>query len=495
MLNKIAFFALVLIFNTSYSQNEDKEPVNILVLLSDDQRWDALGFAGNTVIETPELDKLAQQGVYFKNGFVTTPICAVSRATVFTGQYAQTHGVNDFATPIDLRTSYPAILNTNGYYTGFIGKWGINDSDMDYFREVVNMFDYWGGSTNQANYWHEKDCNYVQHSGVDDKHNFLCNCPTDNRGVSGEGVRIGRKDISEPVHLTTRVIPEKVSDFLKQRDKSKPFCLSVSFKSPHGPWADHDTTYNSRFVNEPVPLSGNVDVEDAKSRPDFLKISLNGDLEKIKDKSLKGRLQNSIRKYYRLIEGMDYAVGKIMGELKAQNLDENTIILFLSDNGMFLGEHGFRGKWLMYEESVKVPFFIYDPRMPDESRGKILEQIVANIDVAPTILDLAGIEVPSFMDGKSISGLLTNPNQNFRDHLFLEHLYGHGKKQQHIERSRAVRTKHLKYINYSDQTGPLSEELYNIIDDPLEMKNLSTQEANSSDLKQMRSLLSRYLEK
>jgi arylsulfatase A-like enzyme len=226
-----------------------------------------------------------------------------------------------------------------------------------------------------------------------------------------------------------------------------------------------------------------------------LKISLNGDLEKIKDKSLKGRLQNSIRKYYRLIEGMDYAVGKIMGELKAQNLDENTIILFLSDNGMFLGEHGFRGKWLMYEESVKVPFFIYDPRMPDESRGKILEQIVANIDVAPTILDLAGIEVPSFMDGKSISGLLTNPNQNFRDHLFLEHLYGHGKKQQHIERSRAVRTKHLKYINYSDQTGPLSEELYNIIDDPLEMKNLSTQEANSSDLKQMRSLLSRYLEK
>ena len=128
-----------------------KKP-NIIVMLTDDQRWDALGFTGNTSINTPNIDALAKQGTYFKNAFVTTPICCASRANVLTGQYASRNGVHDFFTPINLETTYPALLKQHGYYTGFIGKWGTLERDTTYFKQSANLFDFWAGSMGQANF-------------------------------------------------------------------------------------------------------------------------------------------------------------------------------------------------------------------------------------------------------------------------------------------------------------------------------------------------------
>jgi arylsulfatase A-like enzyme len=470
------------------SKTETSQP-NFIVLVSDDLRWDALSFNGNKVVQTPNIDSLASQGVYFNNAFVTTPICAVSRASILSGQYAKNHGVKDFSTALDLNIMYPTILSKANYYNGFIGKWGVNAGDLDYLKEVVSIFDYWAGSMHQANYWHEVTCNYANNNGTTNKQNFFCDCPADSRGKEGEDVRIGMQNMQDPKHLTIEIIPKKVNSFFKQRDKSKPFCLSISFKTPHGPWTDYTLRYKNSFNDDNMPILKSADLDHAIARPEFLKNSLNGDLEILKDKSKKGRLQESIRKYYRMIEGMDLAIGKIRETLVTEGLSESTIIIFLSDNGMFLGEHGFRGKWLMYEESVKSPMLIYNPMQDKKTRGKIVEELAANLDVAPTILQYADITPPPKMDGKSLLPLIKNNEQNFRSELYLEHFFTNGTGKTHIEPSIAIRTKNWKYIKYVDQKGTISEELYNVENDSFEMNNKAQKE--SEKLQELKILINK----
>jgi arylsulfatase A-like enzyme len=483
-------------YNKSTDEKKDVKRPNIIVMLTDDQRWDALGFAGNKLIKTPNIDALANKGIYFKNAFVTTPICCASRANVLTGQYASRNGVHDFFTPIALETTYPAILRDNGYYTGFVGKWGTLETDTTYFEKSAKLFDFWAGSMGQANFWHESDCNYVNNNGTTDKLSFYCNCPADKRGVTGEGIRVGKHGIKNPVHLSTEVIPHKMRQFLNQMDVNKPFCMSISFKAPHSPWTDFDRIYKDFYEGEAMPVAESVNLENALSRPEFLRVSLNGNnmIESVKTKGdIEGKLQNSMRNYYRLIDGLDSSVGQIMEELKKRNLHENTVIIFLSDNGQFMAEHGFHGKWLMYEESIRVPFFIYDPRRSVKSENKVSDDMVLSIDVAPTVLEYAGLKIPNGMQGKSLANLKTLKDSPLRDAIFVEHMYGHGEKENHIERSWAVRTKDWKYIKYKDQTGPVSEELYYLKSDSLEMEDLSTDKANQDILVDFRQKLKQYL--
>lgn len=480
-----------------FAQNETTQRKNVIVIVTDDQRYDALGVAGNDVVKTPNLDKLATDGTYFKNAFVATPICCASRANILTGQFSRTNGVPDFFNPIKLETTYPAILRDNGYYTGFIGKWGTMEEDEEYYQQSADLFDYWAGCMRQSNYWHERDCNYVVNNGTTDKHNFKCNCPPDARGVAGEGIRIGHANINDPVHQDTYVIPHKVDQFLESRDNDKPFCLSISFKAPHGPWSDYAYEYEKEYEGQKMPLLESVDMKDALNRPEFLRISLNGhqsSLNKIKTKNkLNGPLQKSIREYYRLITGMDQAVGDIMQKLKDNGLYDNTVIIFIGDNGQFLAEHGFSGKWLMYEESIRVPFIVFDPT--HSKKNPISEEFVMNIDIAPTLLNIANIDVPETMEGKSFLPLLSDPKIEFRDAIFAEHHYGHGKKDKHIERSECLRTDEWKYINYINQTGSLAEELYNIKKDPLEMNDLSGSKKYKKVLEQLRTQYNNYWKK
>ena len=498
-LTVLSLFALVFIsFKVLYipKKEVDSKKPNIIVMLTDDQRYDALGFTGNTFLKTPNIDALAKLSVYFKNGFVTTPICCASRANVLTGQYASRNGVPDFFSPINLETSYPAKLRDNGYYTGFIGKWGTLESDTLYFEKSAKLFDFWAGSMGQANYWHERDCNYVRNNGTSEKLSFYCDCPKDKRGVSGEGIRVGKANIKDPIHLSTEIIPLKMKQFLEQRDDKKPFCMSISFKAPHGPWGDFDKQYKTAYDGKKMPIASSVDLKNAMSRPDFLRVSLNGNnmIDQVKNKNkLNGRLQNSMRNYYRLIDGIDNSVGQILEELRNRNLLENTIIIFLSDNGQFMGEHGFHGKWLMYEESIRVPFFIYDPRSPTSKKERFSDDMVLSIDVAPTVLEYAGVKIPNSMQGKSLANYNSKKRKSFRNEIFVEHMYGHGKRKNHIERSWCIRTNKFKYIKYKDQTGPISEELYDLENDPLEMHNISNLHLNKNRLIEFRKSLDAYL--
>ncbi|MEO6245191.1 MAG: sulfatase [Opitutaceae bacterium] len=461
---------------------------NIVFLLADDLRWDALSCAGHPVLKTPHIDRLAAQGTRFTNAFLTTAICCVSRASALTGQYARRHGVNDFKTPLrSLAETYPVRLRAADYYTGFIGKWGVAASDRDYFRESAAAFDFWAGDMGQSAYWHERTCQYIASNATSERTRLFCSCPPAARqreGVQGAGPHPALHD---PVHAETEFMPAKIRSFLDQRANAKPFCLSVSFKAPHGPWGGYAPRFAKDFEGVDIPRAASVTAEEALRQPAFLRASLGSSagLRYAQDASLDGDRNRQFRNYYRLIEGVDFCVGELLRELEQRGLASNTIIIFTSDNGQFAGEHGFTGKWLMYEESIRAPMIVLDPRAPAAQRGQICDALVLNVDVAPTILDFAGMATPPAMQGKCLRPLLREPGRAFREDFFYEHHYDPGPSR-HIERSEGVRGRDWKYIVYLDQTGPAREELYDLRTDKLEMKNLAADPAWQNRLRAAR---------
>ncbi|MEY2877904.1 MAG: hypothetical protein RLZZ15_284 [Verrucomicrobiota bacterium] len=484
-----ALVALAAAGSTLAAADASQRP-NIIFLLADDLRWDALGCAGNPLLKTPNVDRLAAQGTRFTNAFLTTAICCVSRASILTGQYARRHGVNDFRTPLrSFAETYPARLRATDYFTGFIGKWGVAAANREYFQQCAAAFDFWAGDMGQSSYWHARACNYLANRGTDDRTEFFCSCPPAARqreGVAGTGPHPALVD---PVHAETEFVPAKIRSFLDQRAAGKPFCLSVSFKAPHGPWGGFAPRYAKDFEGVAIPRAASVSEAEALRQPKFLRASLGSDngLRYVQDAGLDGERDTQLRKYYRLIEGLDFCVGELLRELDRRGLADNTIVIFTSDNGQFTGEHGFTGKWLMHEESIRAPMIIFDPRAPAAQRGQTSAAIALNIDVAPTILDFAGVTIPSAMQGQSLRPLLRDPAQSLRENFFYEHLYAHDPNPpRHIERSEGVRTREWKYIVYLDQTGPDREELYDLAHDALEMKNLVTAPAQQERLRQMR---------
>lgn len=485
---------------------------NIVFLLADDLRADAMGCAGNPVLKTPDLDRLAAEGLRFTDAFVTTAICATSRASILTGQYARRHGVNDFRTTLrDLDATYPMRLKQAGYYVGFAGKWGVGGTENDWFGRCARAFDFWAGDTGQSSFWHERTCNYVRNNGTTDRARFACDCPAAARAAEGVDPAAGGGNfyfrtgdepmldtggphpaLKDPVHTETFVFPQKVRQFLDARPADKPFCLSLSFKSAHAPWDGYDTPSANAFAGEELPKSPTVSLVDAERQPAFLRQSLAGPfgLAMVKRDDLRLREQ---RKYYRLVLTLDAAIGAVRRELARRGLSENTVIVFTSDHGHLLGEHGFFGKWTMFEESIRVPFVIADPRMPADRRGRSSPAMALNIDVAPTLLDLAGVPVPPDMQGTSLVPLLGDPGAPLRDEFFYEHLYAHGPNPpSHIERSEGVRTREWKYIEYPDQSGPEREQLFDLRADPLERTDLARDSGQAGRLAALRAATARY---
>lgn len=466
-------------------------PPNIVVLLADDMRWDAMGCAGNPVLKTPALDRLASRGMRFRNAFVTTSICAISRASILTGQYARRHGVGDFATPVrGWDATYPAQLRKAGYYTGFIGKWGTAQNSNAWFVASAQRFDFWAGDMQQTIYWHDRTCNYVTNNGTSGRTNFFCSCPAAARATEGVGPKGGpHPALKDPVHAETGFVPAKIRSFLDQRDPAKPFCLSVSFKAPHGPWIGFAPRFDRDFEGVAVPRRPNATLAEALRQPEFLRASLESarGMQMASDDSLDGVRNRLMRQYYRLIEGLDVCVGGLLGELERRGLSTNTVVIFTSDNGHFSGEHGLFGKWLMHEESIRVPLLLADLRAPASGGGRTCDAMALNIDIAPTVLDLAGVPAPAVLQGRSLRPLLQDPAAPFRDAFFYEHLYGHGPRPpNHIERSEGLRTADWKYTMYVDQQGPQREELYHLATDPYETNNLAAAPACQERLRQMR---------
>jgi arylsulfatase A-like enzyme len=221
-------------------------------------------------------------------------------------------------------------------------------------------------------------------------------------------------------------------------------------------------------------------------QPAFLRRSLESEhgLRMLQNPDERNKL---LRQYYRLILGLDSCIGEVLKELDQRGLAGNTVIVFTSDNGHFACEHGFFGKWLMHEESIRVPMIVCDPRAPAKQRGRVSDALALNIDIAPTLLELAGLRAPKPMQGRSLLPLLRDPKAKGRDAFFYEHLYKHHPKPpMHIEPCEGVRTRDWKYIVWLDQSGPAREELYDLRNDPLEMKNLITAPSAAAKLAELR---------
>ncbi|MGH0032739.1 MAG: sulfatase family protein [Myxococcota bacterium] len=453
-------------------------PPNLLLLVSDDQRWDTLGCAGNPVIRTPELDRLAAGGTRFRNAFVTTSICPTSRASILTGQYLRRHRVGDFLAPLSdeaLAGSYVSVLREAGYYVGFLGKWGIATTVEESFAAAARHFDYWAPVRDHGNYWHEADCPWVLEEGTGGGPGARCTCPP-----GGDAPRVGMEGIRRPRHQTTEILPAKFARFLDDRDPTRPFCLSVSFKAPHAPWGDWDPALRGLYADADVPLPPTFAHPDAADLPEFLRESPSG-RSGANVAASREAVQDHLRSYYRQITGVDMAVGRFRAALAERGLDGDTVVLFSSDNGLLFGEHGLGSKWLMHEESIRVPLLVFDPR--SERRGAVCDEMALNIDLAPTLVELAGQSPPDAMQGRSLVPLLADPTVPFRDDWFYEHHFRTARYP--ILRTEGVRGRRFKYVRYLDRDPPY-EQLFDLAEDPHETRDLARQASQRQRLASLR---------
>jgi arylsulfatase A-like enzyme len=456
------------------------ERPNLVMIFTDDQRYDAVGYAGNDAVHTPNLDRLAQQGLIFRNCFVNTSICAISRANLLSGQYPGRHGIDDFHktfTPEQLRRTVPARLRDAGYQTAFFGKWGIGDSPKRTHQGAA-VFDYWAGQPMQTCFFHESDCRYVRFNGFDRPLDDLCDCPADASGRLGYRNRVGKANLQAPLHVDAEIAPMHVERFLDGRDVEKPFCLMLFFKSPHGPFTDWDPTTEHLTDGKEMPRPPAATLANANREPKIIKESLGrpSGMRYLQDPKWFDR---HMRDYYRLIASMDAGVGRIMQSLSERGLDQNTVVLFTSDNGHYKGEHGLAGKWLMHEPSLRVPGFLFDPRQPC---AKATDRMVITTDFSATLLALAGIDIPGDMTGHSLTALYANATAPWRKDFYYDHPYGHGGR---IPRTIGVRAETHTYTRYTDPNPPF-EQLFDLVSDADQLNNLAGQPNHAALLKRLR---------
>ncbi len=439
----IGLFSVYLNINAQNIAPKAKRP-NIIFLLTDDQRWDAIGYAGNETIYTPNMDKLAQQGVWFRNAFVTTPVCAASRASIMTGLYERKHHYTFEQPPVPkklIAQTYFTLLKQAGYYTGYLGKFGVEfENNME--KELFDVY-----------HPYKRDFYFRLTDGA-----------------------------TKHIHLTD-LMGLKAVEFIEKAPSGKPFCLTVSYHAPHAEDKspeqfiyplDMDTLYRNVTIPEP-PLNSDYYFE---QEPEYVRQGFNR-VRWYWRFDTPGKYQKMVKGYYRMISGIDRTIGKIMDELEKKGIADNTIIILMGDNGYFLGERQLAGKWLMYDNSLRVPLIIYDPRT---GVHRDVNDMVLNVDISPTILGYAGVKIPESYQGISLTGYTTgkqSPAKN-RDAFLCEHLW----KFKPIPASEGVRTREYKYFRYREH--PEHEELYDLIKDPLEKNNLAGERKYRKILEELR---------
>ncbi len=405
---------------------------NIILILVDDQRFDAMSCAGHPFLKTPHLDALAQGGVFFRNAFVTTSLCSPSRATILTGQYAHQHGVLDNVTPFPPGVvTFPEILQKNGYHTAFIGKWhmgGESDSPRP-------GFDHWISFKGQGVY---KD-------------------PVLNIN--------GKVEKKEGGYITD-ILTDYAEEYLRQ-SHTQPFFLYLSHKAVHAEFAPaerHKGTYAK--ADYPHPSSMADTEENYHGKPAWVRA------QRKSWHGVDGMYNNStdydtfVHDYAETMLAVDDSIGRLVEVLRDQGMLESTLILYTSDNGFLFGEHGLIDKRTMYEPSIRVPLIAHCPEMIPP--GQKLEELVTNLDMAPTILSAAGIPVPDHCQGLSFLNIARGNRTNWRDHFLYEYFWERSFPQ--TPTVLGVRTNRYKYMKYHGIWDRY--ELYDLEQDPDEMNNL-----------------------
>ena len=431
------------------------EKPNIIFLLADDQRNDVLGCYGNELIQTPTLDRLAAEGVRFENAFCEVPICAASRATILSGLSQRTHGYNFREPPVPaeyVATSYPALLKVAGYRVGFAGKYGTAFAGQG----VKNTFDFFR-AINRNPYLKKMPDGSLRHE--------------------------------------TDLCVDAGIEFIASNPQDQAFCLSISFNASHAEDSDLRPGFHFQWpestdglyedVELPAPNLG--DDKYFKAMPPFLQ-----DVQELSRKRFYWRwdtpekYQINMRAYYRMITGIDNAIARLLHELQAQGLDRNTIIVYTADNGYLMGDRGSAGKWNHYEQSLRILLIIYDPRLPQAQRGRVVGELVNNIDMAPTFVEMGGVAVPDVHQGRSLVPLIEGQAiSDWREDIFCEHMFFL------YNNWHSVRGKRFKYASYYDDGY---ECLYDLEKDPTELVNLAANPEYAAVRKQLSKRLEDYLQ-
>ncbi len=434
----------------------DAKPVNVVFILSDDHRYDFMGFLNKpSFLKTPNMDRLAKEGIHFPNATVTTALCSPSRASILTGQYAHHHTVvdNSAKEPSDL-IYFPQYLQKVGYETAFFGKWHMGDANDN----PRKGFDKWVSFRGQGDYYN----------------------PTLN--IDGNRSKIDGYNAD--------LLTGYATDWLtKERDMEKPFFMYLSHKSVHAmfqPAERHKDVYTNEKIEYPDSYADTD--ENYEGKPDWVREQRNS--WHGVDFMYHGRLEfdSFYYKYCETILGVDESIGTVLRTLEENGLDENTLVFYMGDNGFVLGEHGLIDKRHAYEESMKVPLLAYGPGVI--KGGRTIEQQVQNIDIAPTILAAGGLEKPDNMDGRSFLPMLKGEDMEWRDIAFYEYYWE--KAFPHTPTTFAMRTDQYKFIMYHGVWG--DDELYDLRNDANEMKNLFRDPAYKERVDSMRSNIYSWLE-
>jgi len=451
------FLLLSLAFVTNRVQSEQP---NILFIFSDDHAQQAISAYGSKVNQTPNIDRLAKEGTRFTNSFVTNSICTPSRATLLTGQYSHLNGVPVFNRFDGSRDHVAKQLQAGGYHTGIIGKWHLGSDPTGFDRWIV--------LPGQGAYWNPS---------------FL----VPGRKLTIEG------------HCTD-ITTDLGIEFIKTRPQDKPFFLMLHQKAPHRGW-EPDERNKAKFKDQVIPEPETL-FDDYATRPTALPINeqtvardlTNRDLKLVPPSDLQGpslakwqnakpmellvdgktltgkelvkwKYQRYMQDYLACVQGVDDGVGKILDYLDQSGLAKNTIVIYSADNGWFLGDLGLYDKRFMYEPGFHVPLLASGPGI---KAGNVPSQMVSNIDLAPTFLDLAGLSVPASMQGRSLAPLLRGESPvDWRTSVYYRYYHdpGHHNTVAHL----GLRTATHKLIHYWKQGV---YEMFNIAMDPTEQNNL-----------------------
>jgi len=473
--------------NPKKKQEKEQQPPNIIFIMTDDHAYQALSAYDDDLISTPNLDELAEEGMLFNQSFVTNSISAPSRATLLTGQYSHKNGVIDNMKSFDTSlVTFPRLLQDAGYQTAMIGKW--------HLKTEPQGFDYWKVLPGQGSYYNP---DFIE---------------------MGENVR--------DTGYVTDLITDDVIDWIDQANQDEPFAVVYNHKAPHREWwpgPDHLNTFDDKEFPLPQTLfdeyKGRKAAEqalmaidsnmylssDLKVKPKYVKErglypdavhkgrynlynrkynrmtdaqkeawdkAYQDRQEEFRQKDLTGRdlvewkYQQYMKDYLRCIASVDDNIGRLMDYLEKEGLEENTIVVYTSDQGFYLGDHGWFDKRFMYEQSLRMPLIV---RYPEKVKaGSVNDDIVLNLDFAPTLLDYAGVEIPEQMQGRSMKPVLEgNTPDDWRDAMYYhyyEYPAWHG-----VKRHYGVRTDRYKLMHFYYDIDQW--EFYDLKKDSLEMHN------------------------
>ncbi len=495
-MNKLVPFTLSFLFIISGCREKPSKRPNIVFIMSDDHASKAISAYGGGLINTPHLDKMAEQGLLFENSFVTNSICAPSRAVILTGKYSHLNGVRDNNTSFDgSQFTFPKLLQAKGYETAMIGKW--------HLKSQPTGFDFWNILPGQGDYYNPR---------------FIIN----------------GKDISY-IGYVTDIITRQSINWLANRDQSKPFLLMMHHKAPHRNWMPslkyldefEDTewpepesffdNYEGRehlrhqqlSISDHISWSydlkipcdtcteakinqwtqGTYELKMKQLNDDQREAWQNGYQEEIesfhslnhgnKKEVTRWKLNRYLQDYLRCIRSIDESVGTLNSFLEKNGLAEHTLVIYTSDQGFFLGEHGLFDKRYMYEESFRTPLIMKYPH--GMIQGERVEQLVMNLDIAPTIISVAGIQIPGEIQGSPLTPFFKHKkNENWRDAVYYHYYEDNFGVPPHY----GIRTKEYKLIHF--ETEPVSRELYNLKNDPLELHNIYSKETSVSVVKELK---------